>query len=824
MSVRHVFPWSVGLTLLLLVPHPALSEEGSSASARTIDLTNHEGLERLRAGETWMFGRADGTRLLTSGEELRIALVETEGMEIVTRFTPIDRHGADLGTGRVIVLGPAERREVRLRKLFSEPQLEGVRLRVEALRGAGSARLDVSASDGAVLQAQPELSEGSRRRAVRVKSSEMLIAEGEASGAIDAETAMLYRVYVLFSDTRLPARYRGVDIPIDDSLFLDQVRDRFATLSPAIQELIQPFLTPPAYEGSWANVKGSGPTVLQTPPPCRIFSDDWSFVDSPNGVARIWYRDDSPDALRASALAASVSGIIWPALSGLMKPHLPLSDQAEDCNGGNPNLDIYLVDVSGPSFTIPYGGCGAGPAFILLKRTAPDPLLAHEIFHAFQRKFPVRACLSSANYHWWAEGSGKWAEEFVYHGAQLEHKFAQPFLTIPEQPLDLDEENHRYGSYLFPFFVHGRTGSPEFVRVAWENCVGQPALEAVNDAIPGGFDALWSEFALYNWNADPVDDYRKWDSLTMGVSKLITPVEVKLEGRPDAADDFAVNLPRVSAMYKHYKFTDDEVRTVAFWNGATKQLSLQDEFKVTSPSDTQKTKGGRVRALIKIRGQAWKIDDWTNRDVVSFCRDTVAERIDELVLIISNSEFTDRNRKLQHPGLAPVVWVSNIGCWRWKGDAAFEFTTDGLTQKITANATFTHRGGAAPPFIFYDVQGTQTWKVTGRCSGEGILPLVPAGAPSGGSFLFTYNYTPRAGRHHRAYLVLGINDAAPQSIQCVGNPMPSPYVLPPWVFTDRIEAPFLQVNRVGWIIRDGYVDPSGPVYTWQFKAERQAQP
>jgi hypothetical protein len=768
-----------------------------------------------------MLGREDGTRLLTAGEDLRIALVETQGAEIVTRLTPIDRGGADLGIGRVLVIGASERREVRLRNLFSDAQLEGVRLRVEVLQGTGSALLITSVSDGAALQIEPEVSGTTRRRAVRgPKSSNTLIDEAESSGAINAETAMLYRVYVLFSDTRLPAQYRGVDPQIEDSFYLDEVRDRFATLSPAAQELLQPFLTPPAYTRSWANAKGSALTPLQTPPPCQFFSDDWGFVDSPSGVARVWYRKDSPDALKASAVAAAVSGTIWPALSGLMRPHLPLSDQAEDCNGGNPNLDVYLVDVSGPSFTVPFRGCGASPAFILLKRTASDPTAAHEIFHAFQRAFPVPACLRSANYYWWAEGSAKWAEEFVYHGAQYEHVFAAPFLSVPEQPLDLDEDDHRYGSYLLPFFVHGRTGSADFVRVAWEKCVGEPALEAVDHAIPGGFDALWSEFTLDNWNAQPVTDYFDWDSLTSGVSKLTTPLAVKLDGEPDANELITVNLPRLSATYRHFKFTDDEVRTVVFWNGATKILRQTDEFETEEASDAQK-KGGRIRALVKIRGRDWRVEDWTNRGSVPFCRDTKDERIDELVLIISNSEFSDRNRRLQSAGIEPLLWVSDMGCWKWKGDTTYESTSGDVTTKITANVTFTQVSGARPPNVFYNVEGTESWIVTGHCEGHGTLPVAPVGSSVGAGYLRTYNFTPRQGIHHRAYFVTGINSVE-QTIQCVGDDHTSPYVLAPWVFTDRIAPPFLEVNRSGWIIVDGYVDPTGgAVYTWHFEAQRE---
>lgn len=52
-----------------------------------------------------------------------------------------------------------------------------------------------------------------RRRAVKPpsppKSSETLIQDALQNGAIDSETALLYRVYTVFGDDRLPAVYRG---------------------------------------------------------------------------------------------------------------------------------------------------------------------------------------------------------------------------------------------------------------------------------------------------------------------------------------------------------------------------------------------------------------------------------------------------------------------------------------------------------------------------------------------------------------------------------------------------------------------------------------
>ncbi len=86
-------------------------------------------------------------------------------------------------------------------------------------------------------------------------TSDNLIDAGRASGAIDAETALAYRVYAAFADARLPVQYRGDDRRIRDNLVLEEVAERFAQLSTATQTTLQPFFIPPYYAGSWFDLR-----------------------------------------------------------------------------------------------------------------------------------------------------------------------------------------------------------------------------------------------------------------------------------------------------------------------------------------------------------------------------------------------------------------------------------------------------------------------------------------------------------------------------------------------------------------------------------------
>jgi hypothetical protein len=514
-------------------------------------------------------------------------------------------------------------------------------------------------------------------------------------------------------------------------------------------------------------------------------------------------------------------------LSGVMTTqHLPLSDQAQACNGGNGRLDVYLVD-SARSLTTPYSGCSNTPVFVLLKRTSSDALAVHEIFHAMQYSFPLAGCITDkSKYRWWAEASAEWAMDFVFPNdpAQTEHKSAPGFLSVPEKSLDLPEEGHEYGAYLLPFYLHRKIGSTDFVRVAWEKCANQPALEAVDQAIAGGFEAVWPEFVRFNWNRNPVEDYTNWD----GMKSQATPagggqIEVKLGASRDIAAQLNVDLPRLSATYKHFIFTDDSSRTVVFWNGVTSKLSLDariEELGVqyqSDPASAEEKKGARIQALIKMRGQDWQVADWTDLPYVAFCRDTLAERIDELVVIISNSEFKDRERKLKPPDLAPVLWVSNMGCWRYKGTVSY---TDGDGVTISTSVKWTRPDEPmTPPFVNYKAEGTESWSSSGSsCAGSGTLPILPDL-----STLFTYNFTPSQGAFHRSYWGSGIDTRQVTTVCAMGTFQLS---LSAWLFQpiQSIEpVPFsriLQVNSNGTVMDDTFTIPED-VWRWHFEAERE---
>ena len=78
----------------------------------------------------------------------------------------------------------------------------------------------------------------------RARTSLELITEAVERGELDPDTAVLYRVYAVTDDAKLPARYRG-EAPIKDGTpVLRHARSRYDSLRPEIREALRPYLFP----------------------------------------------------------------------------------------------------------------------------------------------------------------------------------------------------------------------------------------------------------------------------------------------------------------------------------------------------------------------------------------------------------------------------------------------------------------------------------------------------------------------------------------------------------------------------------------------------
>lgn len=532
-------------------------------------------------------------------------------------------------------------------------------------------------------------------------SSLALIEAALARGEIDAETALIYRVYLSFGDERLPARFRGDDQGREYEV-MGELVNRFEGLSPATRATLAPFLIPPIYAGSWSAGAGAALQSVERPA-CDQLLANWDFIQLKSQPVRIWYERGKPHHfMHATSIGQEIESVIWPKIAGYLAPAKPLSDERHFCNGGSGDVDIYVVDRPGSevvAMTSCVGNQRPTPAYMLLSPSSGRPTVAHEVFHLFEYAYTLaQGCLTDDENAWWGEGSADWARQLVYgYGDRGEHLTAGIFLRTPEAPLETVDsgqfDGRHYGTNLWAFFLETKVGAGT-VRATWEAMASRGSLEAINSVIPGGFAAQWPEFAKLNWNQPPVDQYRQLDGLQAGAAAH--EGSLRLGGAPHRSVTLATDVPHLAATYHRYVIDDPAITTVAFHN----------------PFVLEAWPTARVWGMVRLAGsQQWEApQDWTARPSVSFCRELIAERIAEVAIIISNSEWQDKGHRVK-PVDQPRLDVSNLACRGWTGTVSYRsMARDELMPGVflseinrDIHTTVTLRRATPPPWLGQDM-------------------------------------------------------------------------------------------------------------------------
>jgi Bacterial Ig-like domain (group 2) len=426
---------------------------------------------------------------------------------------------------------------------------------------------------------------------------------------------------------------------------------------------------------------------------------------------------------------ASVVEAIYRSETALFK-RLPLSDAGEPCNGGDGKIDIYLspLDMAGrmPAQTVAYPNrCEKVPAYIVLnpiamtlsmgRATVASPLarnkqkwksvIAHEFLHVLQ--FGMDRQAACADYTWFDEATATWVIDHVDPQGNFEDgggvpggngfarrqgQFVMNYLyndhrvSIENASPESNPELNGYGDYLF-FQYLARRYQPETIAQMFDATVGMASVEAVASVVDakGGMTTVWPEFATTLWNDDAgqvLDYWRTEDSYDIGLAAIYSPTasatlasaklktrDIEQKGQPRASfklfDNTLVNgthefQPR-SIHYEHLKFSDASVHSVFVFNPIA--VFPNNAFM-------------RLQAKKKVGGQWQATEDWTAAPYQQFCLDKKSERVEELLLIVSNSEV---HRGVEQPFRIPAtvplrVATSNVGCWKWQGSATTTIT------------------------------------------------------------------------------------------------------------------------------------------------------
>ena len=455
----------------------------------------------------------------------------------------------------------------------------------------------------------------------------------------------------------------------------------------------------------------------QRPPDNRPGS--WCSVDGPH--VRVWWSLPSigsaanGDEPTARLVSNEVEGRLWSLYEGLLG-RTPLSDGDASLywsNGGDGRYDIVLVNnIAGPR--------GASPSLFSFIRSAPPAkyslvkapvpqaqlfaAVAHELMHGFLSAF---RCTGKCD--WLGEATATWAEHFAYPQTNTEHQLASAFFDKPSRSLDdrpTPTDLHQYGAYVFLLFLQNRdryiVGSrTEFVRRIWQATeqYSDPLL-ALDATLPGGFKGLWPEFVIDNWNATPITAanrftgavlpiYSYWDGLADGVFSRNSFTSVAVTAGPGGGVEIPlqVSLPRLSAAYYVFDFSSQDVRSVRL---------VQNLYDL----QLKGVQGAEVIIFTRVRGIGWRrVSNIASGNVIGFCRDKSNENLEQMLVILANSDPRSTS-PIDFVGLAdpPKLVASTSGCLT--GSEGFQECRFEIHNLAGDNNIYSH-------------VETQTWEITG---------------------------------------------------------------------------------------------------------------
>lgn len=603
------------------------------------------------------------------------------------------------------------------------------------------------------------------------QSSLDLIDAALARGDIDLDTATTYKVYATFGDTRLPATYRGDGALLAGSTVIDDLKANWAALSDATKETLVPFLVPPAYQGSWTSLPTAAPDVPRTGPArsprafasrvrplgalddllnriCNqpVIDPNWAFKAALNGGHfKVWYDTRAAGTASKAALAlTALEDTIWRTVLGTgMKTPLPDGDSL--CNGGDERLDVFIVaglnvrgttasdlgdTLSNLAWPTQYSS-----VFMIMNTSLDDNelegTLAHEFTHASQWAYKV-ATGNNGNYKWLKEATAEAMVDVVYpnlpsgksipdcKAAQFDQCLSWKYFETPDISLEDERSMHRmYGSSVFFHFL-ARTQTPGVIGQIWAQTASEPKQQlAVDKAIPGGFKEQWPKFAKALWNQPPVDvnSFKSWDTLAV-TPKMKEEAQVNLLGQPGKTFPLDGKLKHLSSQYYRYTIPDANVRSLIFVNHA-QAFSPPAAKAIVSTQAFLGKEGSSIMEYDHWSDEPFQIDG-----VKSYCLDLKAERVLELVIVMSNFDPVDDIDTLPVP---PVISVSNVGCWRWKGSASVSI--NGTTPVFTSLRSSTDGSVTferyRPPGVPNGAPGSETFRVlSGTVTGtlEGANP------------------------------------------------------------------------------------------------------
>jgi hypothetical protein len=483
--------------------------------------------------------------------------------------------------------------------------------------------------------------------------SQELIAKALAAGEITWEQSILYRAYALFWDPRLPEQFDGIGSLGEDDFFTE-ARERFAEIHVDVAAELAPFLERPT------SPQGYGCPVSDNGQPAT-----WQDSGAASPHFKVW-ACATGDAAGDVAEVAAILDDVYPAMSDAAAMGAALPDAGTPADGGDPRIDVYLLDVvptrlrggvQAPIEGLPIAALSADDPFVGAAASSylmigrprlrvPGELrrtLIHEVFHAQQyaHNYAITAVDPTAT-PWFFEATAAWAERQFFPASSArvhDDYFTDGFRTAPDLPLERPtraagsaaELAHPRWAYLGPFFMQQEAGGdPAAVFDTWDTLATAATWDEFHGAIDAElpFATAFRDFTVRNLNLDL--------GPTMGPLYRDLDPAFPTGGAPKLNGELAITEPGT--------FT----QPVAGPNGpGLRALASQyDEVLVTTRSNTRTLtldftaipKGIDVTVLAHAPDGTWTRHDLAPADVLTFDFTTPGDEVDQCYVILGNHE------------------------------------------------------------------------------------------------------------------------------------------------------------------------------------------
>lgn len=502
------------------------------------------------------------------------------------------------------------------------------------------------------------------------------------AGRIDAQAAMKYRVYALFGAPGLPAEFRSTNWTEDDAV-LDLAKSRLDVLPAELADAIRPFLVRPTDSASvfFASPASAGAGLVAvrtsaTTAAVTCGANGWASVDGVSNF-KVWGRCGAGFANADLEFVAGLLDTLWTDESVYMGRQ-PREDAGGADDGGDDRVDFYLVNncvtrdgacqshlgLAATTADEPYvGTAGARMAsgYVVMNRASlGDPeapaTIAHELFHVLQNAFNWEGKYAGGDSHWFVEASATWSEyKFVGDPTATPARFQEYQET--SRPLQDRADENNYKSFVWPLFME-EEGGDGTVAGAWSALQGVPTWEGFTDAIDAQlpFKTRFRDFAVRDWNVDALAaeigpllplgavGSTRWEPAgpRRGLDETL-----HAGNRGDPLHVVPVGLKSLAAWFQHLAVDD-----------AIGQVTL--DFSAMQPRAALD-----IDLLVNVPGLGWDRRQVVG-DKIQFCRNVPADRVSEIVVVLSNHEKDPTSNvigewtaeSLRDP--CPEDWVGDI--------------------------------------------------------------------------------------------------------------------------------------------------------------------